>query len=118
MNELELIISLFPLVFMIHEFEEIICLKRWVSKNGLWLTSKYPKLTKQVTHLGQLSVSAFTVAVLEEFVLVSIITVYGLLRSQHLHFMFFSISFNRGLLENTYLQLLHRFYLYLILFGD
>ena len=26
MNELELIISLFPLVFMIHEFEEIICL--------------------------------------------------------------------------------------------
>lgn len=32
MNELELIISLFPLVFMIHEFEEIICLKRWVSK--------------------------------------------------------------------------------------
>ena len=39
MNELELIISLFPLVFMIHEFEEIICLKRWVSKNGLWLTS-------------------------------------------------------------------------------
>lgn len=27
MNELELIISLFPLVFMIHEFEEIICLK-------------------------------------------------------------------------------------------
>ena len=42
MNELELIISLFPLVFMIHEFEEIICLKRWVSKNGLWLTSKYP----------------------------------------------------------------------------
>ena len=78
MNELELIISLFPLVFMIHEFEEIICLKRWVSKNGLWLTSKYPKLTKQVTHLGQLSVSAFTVAVLEEFVLVSIITVLAL----------------------------------------
>lgn len=78
MNELELLISLFPLVFMIHEFEEIICFKPWVAKNGVWLTSKYPKIAKQVTHLGQLSVPAFTVAVLEEFVLVSIVTVLAL----------------------------------------
>lgn len=75
MNELELIISLFPIVFMIHEFEEIICFKPWVTKNGLWLTSKYPKFAKPVTHLGQLPVPAFSIAVLEEFILVSITTV-------------------------------------------
>lgn len=78
MNELGLIINLFPLVFMIHEFEEIICFKSWITKNGLWLTSKYPKLVRQVTHLGELSVPAFTVAVLEEFVLISIVTVLAL----------------------------------------
>lgn len=78
MNELELIISLFPLVFMIHEFEEIICFKPWVTKNGLWLTDKYPKFAKQITHSGQLSVPAFSIAVLEEFILVSITTVLAL----------------------------------------
>lgn len=78
MNELELIISLFPLVFMIHEFEEIICFKPWVAKNGLWLTDKYPKFAKQITHLGQLSVPAFSIAVLEEFILVSITTLLAL----------------------------------------
>lgn len=78
MNQLELIISLFPLVFMIHEFEEIICLKPWVTKNGLWLTDKYPKFAKQITYLGQLSVPAFSIAVLEEFILVSITTVLAL----------------------------------------
>ena len=63
MNELELIISLFPLVFMIHEFEELICFKSWIAKNRLWLTSKYPIFAKQVIYLGLLSVQAFSVAV-------------------------------------------------------
>lgn len=78
MNQLELTISLFPLVFMIHEFEEIICFKSWVTKNGLWLTDKYPKFAKQIAHIGQLSVPAFSIAVLEEFILVSITTVLAL----------------------------------------
>lgn len=78
MNELELIISLFPLVFIIHEFEEIICFKLWVTKNGLWLTDKYPKFAKQITHIEQMSVPAFSIAVLEEFILVSITTVLSL----------------------------------------
>lgn len=78
MNELELIITLFPLIFMIHEFEEIIGFKSWIAKNRLWLTGKYPIFAKQVVHLGLLSVQAFTVAVLEEFVLISIITVLAL----------------------------------------
>lgn len=78
MNELVLIISLFPFVFMIHECEEILGFKSWIVKNGLWLTGKYPKLAKQVIHLGQLSVPAFTVVVLEEFILAGIITVLAL----------------------------------------
>lgn len=39
MNELELIVSLFPIVFMLHEFEEIIGFKTWVIKDGLWIAS-------------------------------------------------------------------------------
>lgn len=83
MNELELIITLFPLIFMIHEFEEIICFKSWIAKNGLWLTSKYPIFAKQVVHLELLSVQVFTVAVLEEFVLIGITTVLALTLQWH-----------------------------------
>ena len=47
MNELELIVSLFPIVFMLHEFEEIIGFKTWVIKDGLWIAKKYPKVAKE-----------------------------------------------------------------------
>lgn len=78
MNELELIICLFPIVFMFHEFEEIIGFKRWFSKNGSWLEKEFPKLARQITHLKQLSVPAFTIAVLEEFIIISALSVLAL----------------------------------------
>lgn len=37
MNTIELTIGLFPIIFMFHEFEEIIGFKPWFSKNGVWL---------------------------------------------------------------------------------
>lgn len=59
MSQLELIICLFPIVFMLHEFEEIIGLKIWFCKNGEWLKSKFPKSARQFTHMNQLSVPDF-----------------------------------------------------------
>lgn len=78
MNELELIVSLFPIVFMLHEFEEIIGFKPWVVKDGLWIAKKFPKAAKQITLYERLSVPAFALAVLEEFVLVGLVTVLAL----------------------------------------
>ena len=59
MSQLELIICLFPIVFMLHEFEEIIGLKICFCKNGEWLKSKFPKSAPQFTHMDQLSVPDF-----------------------------------------------------------
>ena len=78
MNELELIVSLFPIIFMLHEFEEIIGFKPWVTKDGVWIAKKYPKVTKQIALYERLSVPAFALAVLEEFILVSIVTALAL----------------------------------------
>ena len=78
MNELELIVSLFPIVFMLHEFEEIIGFKPWVVKDGLWIAKKFPKAAKQITLYERLSVPAFALAVLEEFVLVGLVIVLAL----------------------------------------
>lgn len=78
MNEFTFIIVLFPIIFMLHEFEEIICFKPWINKNHSWLMAKYPQFSKLVVHLKELSVSTFAALVLEEFILVSIFTVTAL----------------------------------------
>lgn len=65
----------FPIVFMIHDFEEIIFLKPWIRKNKAYLSEKFPELSKRIfPRYLRLSTSAFTLAVAEEFVLLSGIT--------------------------------------------
>jgi len=74
----EILIWLFPIVFMIHEFEEIIFMRWWVKKNKEHILKKYPKLGKQV--LGQfdvVSTEAFSLIVAEEFLIVSFIVVFS-----------------------------------------
>jgi len=74
----EILIWLFPIVFMIHEFEEIIFMRWWVKKNKEQILNKYPKLGKQV--LGQfdiVSTEAFSLIVAEEFLIVSFIGIFS-----------------------------------------
>ena len=79
MNTLNIVIYLLPIVFMIHDFEEIIGVEKWLKKNGECMKRKYPKLKTIIQHLGTLSSQAFAVAVLEEFLIISTVTIYTLL---------------------------------------
>lgn len=66
---------LLPIVFIIHDFEEIIFFKSWMSKNSAYLKVKYPFLAKRLlAQFNNLSTASFAVAVLEEFVLLVAIT--------------------------------------------
>lgn len=72
----EILIWLFPIIFMIHEFEEIIFMRWWLGKYKEPILSKYPNLGKRV--LGQfelISTEAFSLIVAEEFIIVSIVVV-------------------------------------------
>ena len=80
----EILIWVFPIVFMIHEFEEIIFMRWWVKKNKEHILSKYPKLGKQV--LGQFDVfstEAFSLIVAEEFLIVSFIVIFSAFTSNY-----------------------------------
>jgi hypothetical protein len=74
MDDYITIIWLLPIVFMIHDFEEIIFFKSWINKNKDALTEKFPKMSKLFHHFDNLSTPAFALAVAEEFVLLSLIT--------------------------------------------
>ena len=80
----EILIWLFPIIFMIHEFEEIIFMRWWLGNNREPILSKYPNLGKRV--LGQFesfSTEAFSFIVAEEFLIVSIVVLFSVFTNNY-----------------------------------
>jgi hypothetical protein len=70
---------------MLHDFEEIIFFKAWINKNKNYLEEKFPKISKRfLARLEKLSNQGFVVAVAEEFVLLSLITLCSILFNNYL----------------------------------
>ena len=85
MNKYTTIIWLLPIVFMIHDFEEIIFFKSWINKNRDYLAKKFPKIAKRfLPRFDNLSTAAFALAVAEGFVLLSFITLGSVLLDNYL----------------------------------
>ena len=85
MNNFSIIVWLLPIVFMIHDFEEIIFFKSWISKNRDYLAKKFPKLSKRfLFRLENLSTPAFAIAMAEEFILLCMITLGSVLFDNYL----------------------------------
>lgn len=62
-----------PVVFMLHEFEEIIMFKRWLNANKSELQKRFPKIYLFMNQKGffEFSTEQFATAVLFEFILLS-----------------------------------------------
>jgi hypothetical protein len=77
--DIKLLIAMLPFIFMLHDFEEIIMFKPWLEKNRSEVGSRFPRIDSILKkNHDQLSTSAFSVAVLHEFLLISIITYLSL----------------------------------------
>lgn len=80
MKDIQFILWLLPILFMFHDFEEIIFMKPWIRKNKKRLVKKYPKLSEKImTNYDSLTTSSFALGVAEEFMLISIITITAFL---------------------------------------
>lgn len=77
---MKLLIAILPIVFMIHDFEEIIMSKAWLTKNREELKRRFPKMERFMVknNLFYFSTSAFAVAVMHEFLLISAATFVSL----------------------------------------
>ena len=58
MDHIVLLICLFPVVFMLHDFEEIVMQQRWMERNADELSRRFPVLRKQIMQLRELSTTA------------------------------------------------------------
>ena len=75
MPDIKFLIWMLPIFFIFHDFEEIIFMKPWFQKNGVEIKQKYPKIAKRVLpHMEEITTAAFALAVWEEFVLLTIVT--------------------------------------------
>lgn len=72
------IIWLLPIVFLLHDFEEIIFIEWWVKKNKLLLIKNYPRIAKVYT---KFSTASFAFAVCEEFIILILITLGSIIFS-------------------------------------
>ena len=73
-----LMILSFPLAFLIHEMEEILVHHKWMSAHKEDLLRRFPKFQPMILHLSSLNTKAFTIAVMEELVLLLLATAYYL----------------------------------------
>jgi hypothetical protein len=74
----ETLIWLLPVVFMIHDFEEIIMMKPWLTKNWKTLEKRFPaKAIRAMAKQKDMSVSAVALAVAEELLVLTAFTFLG-----------------------------------------
>lgn len=83
------IVWLFPIIFMIHEMEEIIGFRIWLNRN-VALVKKYPLLVKIDKSF---SYEGFSVAVLEQYLLCILITLLSIYYDNYLIWIGFFIAF-------------------------
>ncbi|MDR0298067.1 MAG: HXXEE domain-containing protein [Streptococcaceae bacterium] len=80
MFEKSLILVSLPILFMLHDFEEIVMMKSWAVRNESYLIQRFPRLGRRmVSHFKKFSTSSFALAIAEEFFLLSLITVGAML---------------------------------------
>ena len=79
MAKISLIMMLLPVVFVIHEYEEIIMFRRWIDRNREELRKRFPKIESFFTRRGHLdySTATFAVGTAHEFILISIVSCYS-----------------------------------------
>jgi len=67
--------TLLPIIFMIHEFEEMIFLKYWLKKDKDYMLNNFPKIGPKIySQYNKFTSAGFTLAITEEFVIISLLT--------------------------------------------
>ena len=111
-----LIYGLLPIVFMIHEFEEILFFKIWLHKDKEYLHKKFPKIGPKIYfQYSAFTTSGFVFAIAEEFLLMIILTFIAIIfQREYLWFTVF-MGFSIHLIIHIFQWLIYRKYLPIII---
>lgn len=93
MNTLNAMVWLFPILFMIHDFEEIILTRAWKKK---YRKAREESNMKRIPFSDFVSADSFSIGVLEEFFIFSIVCLFSCCASNYVvwYGLFFGIVFH------------------------
>lgn len=80
-----------PLLFIVHDAEEIFFQHKWVIKNEERIRSRFPFANAIVDKLVKLDTASFVIAALEEWVILVVATLYLLVDGPYGHFLWESL---------------------------
>ena len=111
MNNIKVMVWLFPILFIFHDFEEIIFMQSWVSRNRSYLCERFPGLSKRLLpHCDNITTSSFAFGVAEEFILISIITVVSYVMNWYILWIGVFIAFTLHLVIHCFQALIVKKY--------
>jgi len=112
MKDMQVIVWLFPILFIFHDFEEIIFMRAWIRKNKSYLCDRFPTLSKKLLpHFDNMTTSSFALGVAEEFLLISIITFVSYMTNWYDLWIGSFIAFTLHLLIHCFQALIVRKYI-------
>lgn len=97
MNVMDIIVVLLPLVFVLHEFEEIIMFPTWTKRHEAMLAARFPMLRGKIKFLQS---PAFVLVVVEEFIIVSGCTIATLWTMNYIYWYFALLGYSLHLLPH------------------
>lgn len=104
-----IIVLLLPIVFMVHEFEELILFPSWITKHKKYLKQRYPNLYSTLNLEDKLSffqTPAFIIAVFEEFLLITTGTLLTIILDQLIYWYFCLLAFTLHFIGHLLLPIL------------
>lgn len=112
MKDMQIIIWLFPVLFIFHDFEEIIFVEAWWHKNRLYIKDRFPKLSKKLmSHFDNIKTASFALAVAEEFIIISVVTIVAYITNWHYLWIGLFIAFTLHLIVHCFQFLIVRKYI-------
>lgn len=87
-------------------------MQAWISKNRVFLCERFPKLSRELLpHFDSITTSSFAVGVAEEFILISIITVFSYEMNWYSIWLGLFIAFTLHLVMHCFQALILRKYI-------
>ena len=107
-----LVYYLLPIIFIFHEFEEILFFKIWLHKDKEYLCNKFPKAGPKIySQYNCFTTSGFVFAIAEEFLLISILTYMAIIFQKE--YMWFTVfmGFSIHLIIHIFQWVIYKKYL-------
>lgn len=112
MFSIESLVWSLPLVFMLHDLEEIIMVRPWLDHEAERLRQRFPKFADRILkQFRNLSTSGFALAVTEEFILLVLVCLASLFWQAYTAWAALSIAFFLHFLMHIGQFLLYRRYI-------